>query len=320
MGWEDLLSESSGRLTAPWVGGRKIYSGSKVYRIEGKLPPEFGWYEFDYSGRRATLLGAADPDPDYQGSSKHRTTVGYLVGDRLILDYGLNDLSLDKLFDQTQHVFLVEPGLDRFTRIEAVIDADSRLIYLGEQFPLGPEDAVRRAFIDRKESVRDIKDVVPALDLAFQFATQQRQLLEERRAEIARIREEERRREEAMRSIGTGLGRRTLAVEDFEAAAKAALSVGGAELLDIRPGRIQTEAVVQYRYEHRRLECVADKRTLRIVDSGICLTDHRTHEKGDTYFTLESLPSVVGEAIRDGKLVVYRHVDGDVDDEEYEDW
>jgi hypothetical protein len=33
--------------------------------------------------------------------------------------------------------------------------------------------------------------------------------------------------------------------------------------------------------------------------------------KGDTRFTLESLPTVVGEAIRTGKLVVYRHVDGD---------
>jgi hypothetical protein len=186
-------------------------------------------------------------------------------------------------------------------------------------FPLGPEDEVRRAFVDKKESLDGIKGVVPALNLAFLFATRQRQLLEERRAELERKRQEEERLEQARRNMGTGIGRRTLAVEDFEGAAKAALSVGGAELLDIRPGRTRNEAVVQYRYEHRRLECVADTRTLRIIDSGICLTDHQTREKGDTYFTLESLPSVVGEALRDNKLVVYRHADGDVDDDYYED-
>jgi hypothetical protein len=54
---------------------------------------------------------------------------------------------------------------------------------------------------------------------------------------------------------------------------------------------------------------------LRIIDSGICLTAHyddpefEAGTKGDGFFTLESLPSVIREAQRDGKLVVYRHVD-----------
>jgi hypothetical protein len=56
-----------------------------------------------------------------------------------------------------------------------------------------------------------------------------------------------------------------------------------------------------------------------VVDSGICLQDHRTGVKGDTRFTLESLPTVIGEAIRTGKLVVYRHVDGDRDYDN-DDW
>ena len=47
---------------------------------------------------------------------------------------------------------------------------------------------------------------------------------------------------------------------------------------------------------------------MRIIDSGICLQDHNTGEKGDTYFTLESLPAVIRQADREGKLVVYRHV------------
>ena len=119
--------------------------------------------------------------------------------------------------------------------------------------------------------------------------------------------------------MGTGPGRRTLAQMDFEAAAKAALKVGGAEYLDSHPGYGRREMVVQYRFENRRLECVVNTQTLTVIDSGICLTDHRTGEKGDTYFTLESLPAVVRQAIQLNKLVVYRHVGGDARDED-DDW
>ena len=54
---------------------------------------------------------------------------------------------------------------------------------------------------------------------------------------------------------------------------------------------------------------MAQRDTLRIVDAGICLEDHATGEKGDTYFTLESPPGVVRQAIREGQLVVWRHAD-----------
>jgi hypothetical protein len=66
--------------------------------------------------------------------------------------------------------------------------------------------------------------------------------------------------------------------------------------------------VVRFRLDHRAFECTCEERTLRIIDAGICLVDHATNEKGDTYFTLESLPGVIGEANREGKLVVFRHV------------
>ena len=47
---------------------------------------------------------------------------------------------------------------------------------------------------------------------------------------------------------------------------------------------------------------------LRIIDAGICLIDHDTNEKGDTFFTLESLPAVVQQAQRERRLVIFRHV------------
>ncbi|MEQ1501229.1 MAG: hypothetical protein ABMB14_03320 [Myxococcota bacterium] len=109
--------------------------------------------------------------------------------------------------------------------------------------------------------------------------------------------------------IGSGEGRRELAADDFEAAARAALALSGAELLDHHPGYERGEQIVLFRFRGRRFECVADA-ALRIVDSGICLTDHHTGEKGDTRFTLESLPGVIGEAIDNDVLVVFRHPDG----------
>ena len=73
--------------------------------------------------------------------------------------------------------------------------------------------------------------------------------------------------------------------------------------------------MVQFRHLNRRFECTCDRHTLRIIDSGICLTAHYDDDhfeegtKGDTFFTLETLPNVIAEAERLGKLVVFRHAD-----------
>lgn len=314
MGWQDLL-ETSAHLVTPWLGERRIHREGRTWRVSGKLPREYGWYEWETSGRVATLKGMSEPDPDYTSGICDRSHErGYLVGDRLVLEDSHANPDPDKFFENTIPVFLVEPGLDRFARVEIGFAAHFQPLYKQELFPLGPEDEVRKAFVDHKPSIHDIPNVTPALDAAFRFATRQRELLEIRRAELEKKRLEEERREQAMKNMGTGLGRRTLAVTDFETAARAALAVGGAELLDVRQGRGRNEMVVQYRFENRRLECVAERGTMRIVDSGVCLTDHHTGEKGDTYFTLESLPPVIRQAIQEDKLVVYRHVDDDWED------
>lgn len=321
MGWQDLLEEASSHLVAPWLGGRRIYSGDRSWRLPHRLPREFGWYLWEVKGRTASWLRKHDADLCYADMWPREQ--GHLVGDRLISTRARVDPDPDKLIEQTIPVQLVEPGLDRFTMVMAVRDPEERYIYMHELFPLGAEDEVRRAYIDRKETVNDIVGVTPGLDLAFRFATRQRQLFEAHRAELERLRLEEERRERLRRNMGTGAGRREMATEDPAEAARAALRVAGAELLDVRDGRTRREMIVQFRFENRRFECVAQKDTLRIVDSGICLTDHHTNEKGDTYFTLESLPGVIRQAIQEHKLVVYRHVDehgyDDWDDDDWED-
>ena len=74
------------------------------------------------------------------------------------------------------------------------------------------------------------------------------------------------------------------------------------------PTSAQIEASGHSELDGRRFECTCDARTLRIVDAGICLVDHRSGQKGDQYFTLESLPGVIQQAEREGKLVVFRRV------------
>jgi len=299
----------------PWLGGRKVHKRGRTWRVTGELPREFGWYEFELTGgRTASSWVHCHPDADY--ANGRVLTKGYVIGDRFIPENARVDPDPNKFVDQTVPIFLVETGLDRFSFVQGAFDEEHRLIYTQQLFPQPMDEQARWAFVERKESLGDIKGVTPALDLAFRFAYQQRKLLEERRAELEQQRLERERAEEARRNMGTGLGRRTLARQDFEAAAKAALKVSGAEYLDSRPGYTREEMVVQYRFENRRLECVVNCHTLRVIDSGICLTSSSTGEKGDTYFTLESLPAVVRQAIQLHKLVIYRHVDGDLADDD----
>jgi len=219
-------------------------------------------------------------------------------------------------------VYLVEFGLERFSRALVVLTMDGKLVFVRQEFPQGPEPDVIRAFQDRKDSIADIVGVTPPLDLAFRFLSRERVLAEEREAERqrrlaeeARQREREEKLREARERAGSSLGRRELAKVDFNAAAKAALAVSDAEFLDAVPSRGRNEMVVTYRYGERRLECVVDKTTLQIVDAGVCLTDHRG-TSGDTWLTLESLPAVIKEAMDTHQLVVLRH---DRDDDDYEE-
>lgn len=335
MDWKDLLSSGPEEVTLPWAGGRRLTDGKRSWKIRGKLPREHGWYIFTIDGGRTATIGKIDEyGPDEELFTRNRCPIltGYLAGSRFIADNARVDPDPENLIDQTEQAYLIEPGLDRFTRA-VVLRLDDRLYYLRQEFPQGPEFEVQAAYQDRLESVDHVKGVTPALDLCFRWESQQRLKAEEWEREMERLRleelakaEAEERLRQAMKDAGTAAGRRELAKRDFKLAAKTALAVSGAELLDVLPGAHATEMRVQYRVQGRRLECVCHRDTLRIIDAGVCLDNHRG-TKGDTRFTLESLPSVIQEAIRDRKLVVWRHVAGDpgydrggYDDDDYDDW
>lgn len=318
MGWRDLLQTGDETLVSPWVGGRSLRSGPRTWTIDGRLPREMGWYSFKLNGRRATLNGSADP-----ASEGFRDVVrGYLVGDRLVPDGARVNPDPTKIAEATETVLLVDRGLDRFVRIAAgrLFD-EGPLIFMNQEMPVGPEDAVSNAYLRRLPSVSDIAGVTPALEAAFRMEVWQREEAERRRLELERQRREEEerrqreeRREQMARQLGTGTGRREMALVDFAEAARAALRVGGAEYLDHRASYRPGEMVVTFRMLNRAFMCTCDEKTLRIIDAGVCLG--HGDERGDTRFTLESLPAVINEAHRTHRLVVLRHV-GDQDEPDW---
>lgn len=317
--WESLIEDAPRDQVLPWLGGGTVESVSgRTWRLVGPTPPEYGWYVFRVaSNRSATWAPSAELPPGLRPWPA--TGRGYLVGDRIVFDQARVDPDPAKLFAQTSPVHLIEPGLERFARASVGLAPGGGFVYIDALFPDGPEAAVLTAFQERLPSVAGVKGVTPALDLAFRFMSLGRDRAERRARERELLRLELERREAALRSIGTAVGRRVVAQTDFAAAARAALSLSGAELLDWRRARARAEVVVQYRLEGRRFECVVDGATLRVVDAGICLQDHDSGEKGDTWLTLESLPGVVAEARRRGLLHVFRHLDDDHDDEDNDD-
>lgn len=315
--WEKLLQENDETIILPWVGGRTLRSNDRVWTIEGKLPQEHGWHSFKLTGRKAKWASISEPQPEVL----RRKVRGYLVGDRLVPDGARVDPEPTRIHLCAERVHLVEPGLDRFARIVAGrVHQDGPLVYESMEMPMGPEDEVLRSFEDQSPTVDAVKGVSPALDAAFRMETWQRVEADRRRVELERIRREEEERQQIaerrrllVEQLGDAEGRRQMARVNFGEAAKAALAVGGAVYLDHRDSYRREEKIVKFRFLNRRFECTCDLQ-LRIIDAGICLTAHNDDgdfeegTRGDTFFTLESLPGVISQADREGKLVVFRHV------------
>ena len=100
-------------------------------------------------------------------------------------------------------------------------------------------------------------------------------------------------------------GRKHATLDNVEERAEDALHAAGARLLGVR--RLADQVEVRFRFDGDTFVCLADPITLRIRDAGVCLVDHRTNERGDEELTLDSLPSVLREAIELGALVHTRH-------------
>lgn len=301
MNWQSLLNKEE-KIILPWIGGRNIVNFHRSWKIKGKLPEEYGWYVFSTNGRTATPIDKADPCPEILRNK----VIGYLVGNRIITDKVkiTPTISNLNLFEQ---VHLIEPGLDKFVRISVgKFYENSPFIFNSIEMPLGPEDEVLSYFLDEKDSIDNIPNVNHVLDAAFRIEVWRKKEEERIRKEEQERREQEERRNRLIENVSSSVDRRVTATENFAEAARAALLVGGAHYLEHR--QVRNEMVVRFRLNGRRYECTCNKNTLRIIDSGICLTDEYTGEKYDDTLTLESLPPTIRQADEEGRLVVFRHV------------
>ena len=309
MTWRDLLQTNDVETVVfPWVGGRSLQAhDGQGWLIEGHLPPEHGWYEFEVLVRKALRWKPVEAPWD---ALTKDIQLGFLVGDRFIPEETVRvEANLAKLVENFERVHLVELGLDRFVRVYVGrFFEDGPLIYQGQAMPLGPEMDVLQAYLDEARNVDKVLCVPPALDAAFRIETWRRAETEKRRRKEQERREKEERRQRLIEQLGDGAGRRAMAVENFGEAARAALAVGGAHYLDHRQATRRGEMAVRFRLIGRHFECTCDDKTLRIIEAGICLTDHETGERGDDFFTLESLPDVIRQADEEGVLYVFRHV------------
>ncbi len=281
MDFRDFLQDESETLRLPYFAGSEVLDRDRKYRLR-QAPERPGWYEFEKEGRYLKVLGQVESQLDEWDLKE---TPGYLVGNRFTTDS----------FQAELFGLEVDAETERFAPITAKRWFDGRWLFAGIAFESEVEAAVRDAFEDERR-IADVKGVTPALANAFMMESMTREL---RRQAIRKQREEKERRERAAEEEKLR--------STFEGRVALALSSTGAELVDWR-NQGGNRAVVKYRFMGQKFECVIDSMSLAILDSGICLTDESTGEKGDEYLNLASLPSVVREAVDTGRLVVYRRV------------
>jgi hypothetical protein len=313
----------------PYLGGAFLHAADRRLRLATE-PAVPGWYRFRIKGREATPLGPAEPE----GLEALPTVRGHLVGERLVREGSVAERVL----------FLPEEEPPRLTPCRARRWHSGELLFEALDFESEAEEAVRRA-LEEGGALAQIKGVPATLRAAFAYAVLEAesrrigipaapaelrphlgQVAELGRPEAERalralaaervLAEREmvelRRRqqvvfqarqvvEEQERRAAAG-GRQRRGAEDAVARAEQALEAAGARMRSSRVlGNSNMEVIFTFMDE--RFISVVNMATLQVVDSGICLG----HPPRDDLVTLESLPSVIKEAIETDRLVILRH-------------
>lgn len=315
----------------PYFGGGTVDAPSRRLRLAAPVTP--GWWRFEIQGRTATAKEPAGPEglealplvrghawnarlvregavaealqlppeeepPRFSPVRARRWHDGSLVfdgldfegeaegGARLALEEagtlaGLKGVpaSLRAAFGYT-----VLEAASRALRIRfSPAEVRSRVLDVSERGRTSAEEVLRHLVAEREAHVRALEAQQRALDAQARAEVEAARI----QAELARLRTQPRRRE-----ANEGGSDRVWRV----------LENAGARLVDQRRldgGRLE----VVFRFMDERFVSIVDSRTLQVVDAGICLAG------ADREVTLESLPSVIREAIDTGRLVITRYED-----------
>lgn len=309
----------SEEVVAPWFGGESIDLANRRLRLTAR-PEKSGWFRFEVKGRTARAVGAAEP-VDLSELPRVR---GFFWNERLVSD-GARAEILNLMPEE-------EPAL--FAPVTARRWHGGELIFDQLEFESEAEGQVRSALADAA-SIKDVKAVSASLRAAFAYALGQKEARRlgtqvsaaELKPSILRITEgaveaviralmteralaEREMRELRQRHAAEALRNEVRRAREARAQTRHALEDRLFDALDAAGGRLESHrrlgeerVEVVFRFMDTRFVSVVDAATLQVIDSGICLG----HPPRDGLVTLESLPSVIKEAIDTDALVILRH-------------
>ena len=292
----------------PYFGGTRVDSAERRFRIEGELA--MGWWRFRIEGRRAVAQEPAAP-PALDALPRVR---GHWIESWIVAD-GRRVLRVALPPDD-------EPA--PFSRVAARRWYSGDHVFEGLEFEDAAEAAARDALAEERP-LRDVRDVVPSLRVAFGIALGQRiardaglrvsvrelapraiQIAEHGRNGVqtwlAELEEQRRLAAGQLRlAAAVGTARALVRSEDPVRRADEALDKAQARLIACRRLERGTQLDVTYEVDGTRIMSVVDADTLQVLDPGVCLSGaHRV-------LTLDAMPSVVREAIQDDALNITRY-------------
>jgi hypothetical protein len=312
----------------PYFGGGTVDAPSRRLRVP--QPVAAGWWRFELKGREATAREPASPE----GLEALPRVRGHLWGTRLVREGAVAEAL----------ALMPEEEPPRLSPVTARRWHDGTLLFEGVEFESEAEESARHA-LEEDRPLGDARGVSASLRAAFGFAvleatsratgipfapvearakvldvaregrgTAERCLraLADERVRYLRLREEqEAPRDASARAAAHRLqshrggdltpGERFRAEAEVGAWVERALDKAGARLLSHRrlgDGLLE----VVYTFMGERFVTVVEAATLRVRDAGVCLAG------ADARVTLESLPSVLKEAMETDALVITRHV------------
>ena len=329
MDYRKFLGKEEERVL-PYLGGAFLHAKDRRLRLAAE-PAAPGWYRFRIKGREATPLGPAEPD----ALDTLPAVRGHLVGERLVREGSIAERVL----------FLPAEEPPQLSPCRARRWHSGELLFEMIDFESEAEEAVRRA-LEEDTALAPIKGVPATLRAAFAYAVFEAEsrrigipaVPAEQRPHLAKVAELG--RPEAERALRALAAERVLAEREMRelhqrrdlvqraqqaveeqqqraaqhgrqrrggeadaiARAELALDAAGARMRSAR-GLGNGNLEVIFTFMDERFISVVNTATLQVVDSGICLG----HPPRDELVTLESLPSVIKEAIDTDRLVILRH-------------
>ena len=288
----------------PYFGGSRVEAADRRLRLAEPVEP--GWWRFRIEGRKAIALEPAEPvDLSDRPAVRGHHAAGWLFAS-----------------GRDIHRIALPPAEEPapLARVTGRVWHSGDLLLDSIDFEDEAEESARRA-LDDGRGIDDVRGVAPSLRAAFGFALADavgraldipispheaggrvQELATGGRAAaeaLLRAMADERRRNDAEARAREIRGRVRERRGSPQELADAALDAAGARMLNCRKlggGNIE----VRFQLDGERFVSVVNGSTLQVLDAGICLAG------ADRVLTLDSLPSVIREAVRVDRLNITR--------------